>query len=453
MEKKLIQMNYEGNVSNNWEKFKRSFDNSLIAFGEEDIKEKRKVALFLHGLGEKGMDIYETFELEDNDRTLENIKKKFDEYFKPKLNVTYERHVFFNRKQKENESYEEYITILKTLSSTCKFGTLKDELVKDIFVSGIKDAEARENLLKMSNLNIEKALELCRVRELASKQTKNMEREAKDIEIVRRNKCEKVGHFAKACKSNGMAESAVKAIKNMFKKCKDSNQDPYLALLNMRNTSRNKLNSPAQILLNRQLRSNVPTQIKFLEPKITLKQDIKNLEKHKQDYKKTYDKRTVKEENSYKNGQKVMFRRKMDDILVKGKIVNKTKEPRSYIIEDDNGNRYRRNMKHIFPRKNDNMIMNETDQEDVNNQKEENETIRYEQEGSERMNKLKEGDESEYRETENEPNSENERDVAINNSDKIKPKTSKIKEKNIIENFNNYTTRHGRKIVNKYKEN
>eukprot|EP00914_Ancora_sagittata_P018235 GHVO01036049.1.p1 GENE.GHVO01036049.1~~GHVO01036049.1.p1 ORF type:complete len:369 (+),score=47.78 GHVO01036049.1:97-1107(+) len=55
-------------------------------------------------------------------------------------------------------------------------------------------------------------------------------------------------------KSNGMAEAAVKAMKQLLKKTKESNQDLYKGLLAYRNTPQNaSLKSPAQLLMGRRL--------------------------------------------------------------------------------------------------------------------------------------------------------------------------------------------------------
>lgn len=59
-------------------------------------------------------------------------------------------------------------------------------------------------------------------------------------------------------KSNGLAESAIKSVKKQLKKTFDAREDPYLALLNLRNTPRDKVHSPASILLDRNLRTNIP---------------------------------------------------------------------------------------------------------------------------------------------------------------------------------------------------
>ena len=55
-------------------------------------------------------------------------------------------------------------------------------------------------------------------------------------------------------KANGMAESAVKSVKSVFKKAHKANEDPYLALLNHRATRNNTDGlSPAKKLMNREL--------------------------------------------------------------------------------------------------------------------------------------------------------------------------------------------------------
>ena len=66
-------------------------------------------------------------------------------------------------------------------------------------------------------------------------------------------------------KSNGLAESTVKTIKRILKKFDEDGSDPYLAMLNVRNTPVDGLASPAQLLMNRRLRSNLPVTHKQLK--------------------------------------------------------------------------------------------------------------------------------------------------------------------------------------------
>ena len=70
-------------------------------------------------------------------------------------------------------------------------------------------------------------------------------------------------HFLKA---NGMAESAVKSVKALFKKAHKANEDPYLALLNHRATpSTTDGLSPARKLMNREL----ITRLSSMKPSVS----------------------------------------------------------------------------------------------------------------------------------------------------------------------------------------
>ena len=60
--------------------------------------------------------------------------------------------------------------------------------------------------------------------------------------------------------SNGDAEAAVEIVKRILRKSQSSGEDPYIALLNIRNTPTEGLNTdPAQRLFGRQTKSMMPT--------------------------------------------------------------------------------------------------------------------------------------------------------------------------------------------------
>ena len=187
--KNVEHMSYIGNLSANWERFKRKFKICLEAFYDEDIKFKKKLALFLYGMGDEGYEIYRSFTFKAGEaENFDKITEKFDAHFTPKTNITYERYIFFNRKQTPEESYEQYSINLKNLSNSCKFGTLREELIKDIFVSGIKSTDLKESLLKVSDLTIESALEICRARELAAQQIKEFKGEPSEVFYTKKDK-------------------------------------------------------------------------------------------------------------------------------------------------------------------------------------------------------------------------------------------------------------------------
>ena len=67
--------------------------------------------------------------------------------------------------------------------------------------------------------------------------------------------------------ANGAVEPAVNIAKRMLRKCKASREDPYLGLLNIRNTpSEGMATSPAQRLFGRRTKTLLPTTHNQLKP-------------------------------------------------------------------------------------------------------------------------------------------------------------------------------------------
>ena len=67
--------------------------------------------------------------------------------------------------------------------------------------------------------------------------------------------------------ANGAAEGAVKVAKRILRKSHSSGEDPYIALLNLRNTPTEGLNtSPAQRLFGRRTKSMIPTSEARMRP-------------------------------------------------------------------------------------------------------------------------------------------------------------------------------------------
>ena len=67
-------------------------------------------------------------------------------------------------------------------------------------------------------------------------------------------------------KGVGKVESAVKMAKNLFRKAKEDNRDPYLAMLDHRNTPTQGMLSPAQRLMQRRTKTLLPTTTELLRP-------------------------------------------------------------------------------------------------------------------------------------------------------------------------------------------
>ena len=87
--------------------------------------------------------------------SIQCIMDKFERHCSAKKNVTIERHAFFSPNQ-EGERFNSFLTDLKLKAKTCEFGDLKDSLIKDEIVSGMRNDQVRCRLLRESNLSLQK---------------------------------------------------------------------------------------------------------------------------------------------------------------------------------------------------------------------------------------------------------------------------------------------------------
>lgn len=161
------------NLSEEWKKWLLNFKIFNIASGNDSLSQEQQCMIFLNLVGEEAISVFDTFEFEtDSDKNhLQKLIDKFESYCNPKRTTTYERYVFFSRKQKPAESVTEYITELRKLASSCEFKDLKDSLIKDCFILGMTNVHMREVLLcKNSDLSLDEVIQMCRSAELSHTQ-------------------------------------------------------------------------------------------------------------------------------------------------------------------------------------------------------------------------------------------------------------------------------------------
>ncbi|CAC5411163.1 unnamed protein product [Mytilus coruscus] len=113
----------------------------------------------------------------------------------------------------------------------------------------------------------------------------------------------------------------------MLSKSKQDGKDPYIAMLKYRNTPLENLDSPAQLLMNRRLRTTIPTIKNRLKPKCgNLKNTQRKMKQQKMNQKQYYDKSskplpelqpnesTILKENGTKELSKHLLKTKEDKI-------------------------------------------------------------------------------------------------------------------------------------------
>lgn len=147
-------------------------------------------------------------------------------------------------------------------------------------------------------------------------------------------------------KANGLAEATVKIAKKMMKKCSLNKEDPYLALLNIRNTPQEGTEySPTQRIMGRRTKTLIPTHNKLLKPNFTT------------DYKLHKDIQKTRVAERHINNKELKPLNISDTVRIqpiqnpqdiwKKATVSKQLNPRSYIVTTEDGRELRRNRVHL----------------------------------------------------------------------------------------------------------
>jgi len=97
------------------------------------------------------------------------LKRKFAELCDPRGNVIMERHKLNTRVQKEGESFQSFVADLRILASTCEYGVLKDELIRDKIVCGFSSWHVQKQLLKERDLTLDCAIDIGITNELSNR--------------------------------------------------------------------------------------------------------------------------------------------------------------------------------------------------------------------------------------------------------------------------------------------
>ena len=144
-------------------------------------------------------------------------------------------------------------------------------------------------------------------------------------------------------KSNGQAECAIQTVKGLLRKAEESGGDPNIALLQYRNSSIAGCTfSPAQLAMNRQLRTRIPVSSELLH---SLPVDPRELVYRQQKYKRWYD-RGAKDLEPLHPGDVVRVRH--NDQWQRGFVSSQHETPRSYIVETEYGSTLRRNRRDLI---------------------------------------------------------------------------------------------------------
>ena len=166
-------------VGPRWRRWRKAFQ--FYVDGRGITAAARKKALLLHCAGMEVQEIFETLTDPgvpegEEDNVYNAALRTLDAYFTPQVNVPYERHIFRQMKQEENEMVDQFVVRLSNQAANCEFGVTKNEQIRDQIIDKCKSTELRRKLLeKGQELTLTETQKIARSLELSQTQAKQIE--------------------------------------------------------------------------------------------------------------------------------------------------------------------------------------------------------------------------------------------------------------------------------------
>ncbi|CAB4013855.1 Hypothetical predicted protein [Paramuricea clavata] len=154
-------LRFEGNLSENWQKWRQELELYLTATENDGKSDKIKTSILLTCVGNQGREIYNTctFQfVEGEEMKFKVVVQVFQDYCSPRKNITFMCHKFFTCKQRNGQSLDEEpeLTLLKTIQIGHAAEETKrhvKELQKEVDGKNSVDAVRRKKLARDGKKN------------------------------------------------------------------------------------------------------------------------------------------------------------------------------------------------------------------------------------------------------------------------------------------------------------
>lgn len=178
---------HSDDVGIEWRKWLRSFETMIRASRIDD--EEWKKDLLLHYAGSNVQQLFDTLpevpgtemrgpllnieHYTPNMTSYEEARAKLNEFFLPKENSTYERHLLRQMKQRAGENIDAFTIRLRVQAERCGFGDRVEENIKDQIIQNCQSATLRRDLLKRGDASLEEVLSIAKIFETVAQQEKS----------------------------------------------------------------------------------------------------------------------------------------------------------------------------------------------------------------------------------------------------------------------------------------
>lgn len=243
---KMEPFSMNGNVAENWRRWKSDFSNYLIGNELDEKSDKRKIAVFLMTCGEDLKCKFAQLEVEPvlpaTEVKFEQVLAKFDDFFKSFSNEIFSSYLFWNSnfRQLPEEKFDVFYNKVKQHAIDCNFGNSLSRNIRDKLLIGISNSALRERLMREKTPSEKIVVEQCRISELSHSQSNCMssasvENQEVSIDFIKKRKfqikntnqnqtCNKCGrlHDPRRCPAYGDECNNCGKLNHWAKKCRSS---------------------------------------------------------------------------------------------------------------------------------------------------------------------------------------------------------------------------------------
>ncbi|KAF2347283.1 hypothetical protein FHG87_021961, partial [Trinorchestia longiramus] len=137
----------------NWDAWRSCFQSFRAETKLDQEKQDIQIATLRYSMGPESEKVFETFNMDPNTLTYDQVLAKFDWFFKAKKkNVITLRRSFQNRMQKPKETVQDFCDSLKESALECEFPDA-EERVRDQFIFGVKNKNLSQKLEQLFVIN------------------------------------------------------------------------------------------------------------------------------------------------------------------------------------------------------------------------------------------------------------------------------------------------------------
>ena len=185
---KYLDLKHSGEIAENWKLWKEKYNNYFVISRLDRETPEFQLAMFKHTIGDDALKVIKTFNHAEGENSSDwrVVMGKMEKHCIGEVNEIYERYCFNMRDKLPTESVDSFVAELRNLAKTCNFcDCLRDSLICDRIVLGIKNEQTTKKLLRMRDLTLNRCIDVCRSEEVAELQMKSLSGPVDNINQVK----------------------------------------------------------------------------------------------------------------------------------------------------------------------------------------------------------------------------------------------------------------------------